>query len=323
MKVLFYIIIFCILFLSSLAIIAPPQKEILIPPPRKIQTQETPPLPITPEPITPTKVVPPPPKPAHIIIKKEIPPEPPPSPIVASPPVASLPRKQLSQDSIYKKGLESIVNFLCDQGDGKTTVATGVIISSNGYIATNAHIADDLKDVHPTCTVRRGSPAQNFDTARLVWSPKIYHATTSESVRATHDIAIWKLKQTTQTSFFDFDYETEPVPNETFLTLSYPAELLSAQIIFQSLSLAFSNTIVTDVGYSIIQSRATISAQHGSSGGVLIDPYTARIRGIIFGINKTESISNRILYALSPKGINKAILEDTQKTLTDFLAGNP
>ncbi len=329
MRPLLLTIFFCVLLFSTVAIVNQPKKEIFIQPSPSTQDTTPSPLPMPPAaikefPTASTTTAAPKSIPStQTTLKTHTPPTTSlsPSTTLTTP---SLPQKKLlPQDFIYKKGLESVVNFLCEQSDGRTTVATGVIISPNGYVLTNAHIVDELKSKTPSCTIRRGSPATNYDTAQLVWIPKAYTATTSESVRAMHDITLWKLKQNTQTPFFDIDYETHGNSDETLLTLSYPAELLSAEIIFKSLHLVFSNTVIVSADQSIIRSRSTLSAQHGSSGGVLIDPYTSRIRGIIFGVNKTETISDRQLFALTPTAINNAVFEETQKKLTDFLAGNP
>ncbi|MEK7150834.1 MAG: serine protease [Patescibacteria group bacterium] len=328
MRLTLLTIIFCALLFATVSFVNQPQKEIFVSPSFETQdiTYSSPPAPLSPD--KEPAVTPPTKQPTSLdstkpILKENTTPVTSPPPLIT--PVAQpLPQKiLLPQNFIYKKGLESVVNFLCEQSDGRTTIATGVIISPNGYVLTNAHIVDELKSKTPSCTIRRGSPATNYDTAQLVWIPKAYTATTSESVRAMHDITLWKLKQNTQTPFFDIDYETHGNSDETLLTLSYPAELLSAEIIFKSLHLVFSNTVIVSADQSIIRSRSTLSAQHGSSGGVLIDPYTSRIRGIIFGVNKTETISDRQLFALTPTAINNAVFEETQKKLTDFLAGNP
>ena len=80
-----------------------------------------------------------------------------------------------------------------------------------------------------------------------------------------------------------------------------------------------------EVDTTIIASRATIAAQHGSSGGVLIDPYTGKLRGIIFGISSDtiQAIDKRILYAITPSRINTIAWQETKKQFREYLAALP
>lgn len=228
----------------------------------------------------------------------------------------------LPQSNIYGHGLHAVVNMLCDQDANHYTVATGVIVSGTGYIISNAHVAENLPK-SGICTIRHGSPARQFGTAHLVLFPHAYIAAQSNEEKALYDIALWKLDSPTTTlPFFTIDLSSIAHANDIFLTLSYPAELLSSQIILKDLNLLFSNTTVTKTDGHVIESRSTLSAQHGSSGGVLVDPYTAELRGIIFGINENTDVSSRLLYSIAPQSINRIVLEETGKTITDFLGGS-
>src|SRR3989344_3124034 len=49
---------------------------------------------------------------------------------------------RISNDILYDIASKRVVNFICGLGPGKgTSIATGVIISENGYVLTNAHVA--------------------------------------------------------------------------------------------------------------------------------------------------------------------------------------
>jgi len=291
----------------------PPEKIITLPP--QIKTEEDLGIDLSPPPDE--KLELPPPK---EIIKILPPPLPAETLVKAEPP-----RKLVPQPELYAKGLLATVNFLCPNANGTYGVATGAIIDPHGYIISNAHIVDQ-KNQQPTCTIRRGSPAVDIGKAKLILLPAEYFATTDQQLQARMDISLWKLEgNRVDWPHWNIDFDTTPRVGEQLLTQSYPAELLSNELVFKNLNLLFSNTIITETDASIIASRATIAAQHGSSGGMLIDPYTGMLRGIIFGISSDteKSINTRILYAIAPTRINSIIWQETKKQFREYLAALP
>jgi len=233
-------------------------------------------------------------------------------------------RKILSSDIIYKQGIEKIVNMFCNNGKSEYIIATGAIVHPNGYILSNAHVAMDLP-IGSTCDIRRGSPSTPFATAKLILVPSIYTKSSDPQIQAHNDVSIWKIENIpTPLPFWIIDESTKTQDEEKLLTLSYPAELLGSQLILKGVNLLFSETTVTASDAILIKSRATISAQQGSSGGVLIDHYTGFVRGLMFAIDKEAPlVSDRNLYSITPHGINEAIKKETGKTLKEYLAGNP
>lgn len=277
-----------------------PEKIIILPPPE-------------PE----IRVAPPPPDKPAIIIPEQKP------QIISAPPPP--PPKPIVQAELYVKGLLATVNFLCPAKNNTYTVATGAIISTDGYIISNAHIVNK-ENQQPICTIRAGSPATEIGKAKLVFIPSGYFATTDEQAQARMDISLWKLEGTrTDWPHWEIDFDATPKTGEQLFTQSYPAELLSNEIILKNLGLLFSNTIVSEMDTSIIASRATIAAQHGSSGGILIDPYTGKLRGIIFGISSdaAQAISERLLYAIAPSRINTIAWQEVKKQFREYLAALP
>lgn len=235
------------------------------------------------------------------------------------------PPKPITQSELYAKGLLATVNFLCPNKNDTYTVATGAIIDVRGYIISNAHILDK-DNLELICTIRAGSPAVNIGKAKLILVPSSYFATTDQQAQVRMDISIWKLEDArTDWPHWDIDFDAISKKDEQLLTQSYPAELLSSELVFKGLNLLFSNTTVTEVDTSIVASRATIAAQHGSSGGVLIDPYTGKLRGIIFGISDdtTQAINKRVLYAITPSRINAIMWQETKKQFREYLTALP
>lgn len=228
----------------------------------------------------------------------------------------------LPEAVIYNQGLTSTVNILCEKNQREYIVATGAIVHSSGYILSNAHVAEGVPE-HTECTIRRGSPAVAFATAHLIYIPEVYTATTSEETRARSDFSLWKINEPGDYPFWNIEYDQKFTNHETLLTLSYPAELLGNDIILKALNLVFSKTSVEATDSIIVRSSSNISAQHGSSGGILVDPYTSRVRSMIFAVGENTTISQRELYSLTPKSINIVLQKEIGKTLIEYLAELP
>ena len=244
--------------------------------------------------------------------------------IIPPPPIVEPPKKSLPDQTFYTQGLESVVNILCSNARGNEyTIATGVIIDTKGYILSNAHVTDDLPK-NPVCSIRRGSPARTFGTATLVFLPEAYKNASSEEQRARHDISIWRLDTTASgLSAWPIDTSTAIAPNDQLRTLSYPAELLGGETILTSLALVLSNTTVIETDQFIIQTSANLSAQHGSSGGVLVNPYTARAQGLIFAVGEGNTAERKYLYALTMRSVSETIANEKGKDIYMYLASLP
>lgn len=240
------------------------------------------------------------------------------------------PREKIPQSEIYNNSLGKVVNLLCNAAGSEVIVVTGFLISERGHILSNAHISDPLDE--KKCQVRQGSPAKTFALAEEVFRPTAYiEAFENENLQrqAENDISIWKITSSSGTKplpstfpYFKIDAKEKPEIGEVLVTLSYPSELLGFETILRSLSLLFTQTEVTDMDNTFILTKDTLSSQSGSSGGVLISQFTGQTVGIIFGVEKKEEISQRILFSLSTQAIERIIKNETGKTLEEFLLFN-
>ncbi|OGZ57438.1 MAG: hypothetical protein A3G60_00345 [Candidatus Ryanbacteria bacterium RIFCSPLOWO2_12_FULL_47_9c] len=228
----------------------------------------------------------------------------------------------IPQSDVYNKGLRTVVSLLCPKDSDEIIIGTGAIISKDGYILSTAHITDEIKNT-PTCTVRRGAPAETFGEASLVFIPRAYKAATSSEDRALYDFSLWKINDKEIFDSWELEYKTISARDEVLLTLTYPAELLSSRIIFNNLYPLFSTTHTISTNEYFIRSRSSLSAQQGSSGGILIDPFTGKIRAIIFGVSQNNIISERILFSLTPHAIDEALFQETGLHLTEYLGSFP
>lgn len=240
-------------------------------------------------------------------------------------PIEQKPR--LPQTELHRIASQSVVSLLCQEEGGTIAIATGTIIHPAGYILTNAHIADNANK-EQECTVRKGSPATPFAVAKLIFSPSAFAATTSIAEQIKWDVALWKIEhpaaagQTPLPESFDaltLDISHKFSPQEALATFSYPAELLSKEVILSSLYLVFSETAVEGVDEFFIQSLAGLGSQQGSSGGALLDPTTGKFIGLIFAIDKETEINKRRLFALRASRINGIMKQETGMNLADYL----
>lgn len=244
-----------------------------------------------------------------------------------APPPDLIPR--LPSQELYAMASERIVNLFCELPNNEVAIATGVLIHPQGYILTNAHVAD--QEQSHTCLIRRGSPARNFAIAEPVFLPPNFSRESRTRENLAKDVAIWKITNVIEKSstgvfpFFSIYPANLPTDGTTLATFSYPAELLGSQAIVSALYLSFSETHIVSHDAYFIESREGLGSQKGSSGGILLDPFTGELAGLIFAVNdiKAEYVSERTLFSLTPFAINEAIRAATGKDLDTYLAELP
>lgn len=237
----------------------------------------------------------------------------------ANPTEASLP-----QDELYLLARERVVNFFCNLPQGEIITATGVIIHPDGYVLANAHL---IEDENPqTCTLRKpavggtSGKAESFAIAERVFLHPDFSATSTDEEILRRDISLWRIigpsgsgaaPLPTSFPFFNIDPLVEPQDGMRLATFTYPAEFLGFETILKSLYLSFSETTVEAHDLYFIQSVEGTGSQKGSSGGVLIDPATGSLAGMIFAISEergaAETTMSRKLFSLTPAAIDEAL----------------
>ncbi len=255
--------------------------------------------------------------------------ETPPAPLppISAPLTQSALPPRLSQQVLYDKAVSRVVNFFCEYNNGVET-ASGVIISSNGYILTNAHVAEAFVNQNYECKIRQGSPARNIGYAKIVMFPKAYTSSGGNSWEGhANDVSIWKFTRSANSDealpkefpYYSIDPNYLPKKDQPLATFSYPGELLGYEILLKSLNMLFGETIVNDFNADFIASGMSLSSQSGSSGGILVDIYTNNFAGLIFGVTTDTSINQRKLFSLSPYAVNQVVKNETGFNLVDFL----
>lgn len=244
----------------------------------------------------------------------------------ASPPLTQPPppKFRLSQEELYTKAAARVVNFFCQQGS-TVRVASGVIISPQGHILTNAHVGEGF-DENFECAIRQDSPARNLAYAKLALFPKAYTNALTRQEQAENDVSIWKIIRLANGDpvsnpfpYYEISTQYYPELNQILSTFSYPSELLGYETLLKNLNLLFAETVVSDFDRDLILSGTGLSSQVGSSGGILVDIYTNDFAGLIFAVSKDEEIAKRKLFSLTPYSIERVIQNETKLDLATFL----
>lgn len=238
---------------------------------------------------------------------------------------------------------DSIVNILCvyETSEYRRTVSgTGFMISKDGAILTNAHVAQFLllKDIEAvkdvSCTVRVGNEAADTFSAGLLYiSPTwlIKHADiiTSQDPRGSgeNDFALlYLIDQNEQTPDFpfipvSFESSTSEIKGQTVILVGYPSsEEVSAQ---EGYSRKIATTTVANIytfgsgTADIISLDESILGHSGASGGPVINHL-----GEAIGVISTKDEGTTMLNAITTTYINLRMKEETGFDLQSTIQGD-
>lgn len=239
---------------------------------------------------------------------------------------------------------ESIVNILCTSG---TTLlnpisGSGVIISKNGVILTNAHIAQYylLKDyANIDCVIRTGSPASPLYRAKLLyispeWVENNADLLIQEEPKGTGEFDYAFLHITERTdktkplpisfSYTPFSVSAKIDQGDGVLVAGYPAGFLGGLSIQKGLyaasSVASINKLYTfeSGALDLISVGGSIVAQKGSSGGAVVNR-SNKLIGIVVTSTLEETTSERDLRAITLEYINRDFILHNGHDLSSFI----
>jgi S1-C subfamily serine protease len=223
---------------------------------------------------------------------------------------------------------------------------TGLIISQDGLILTNAHVAQFLllKDLYQkdfiNCVIRTGSPAYPRYKTELVyispsWIEKNKTEITKENPQGTgeNDYAFLRITESIDGSklptfsFLPINLREKIDLGESVVLVSYPAGFLGGLSILQGLSVASSVTNVQDLftfqggTIDVIDVGGTVVSQKGASGGAVVDKQTTLI-GIISTSTSGATTSSRELNAITLSYINRVFKNESGITIPELISSN-
>ena len=197
----------------------------------------------------------------------------------------------MSLQDIYEKNIPSVVSITCELVSG-TSTGTGVIVSEDGYIVTNAHVVEDARTIIVDLTDGRCLQAQ------LVGAD------------GASDLAVIRIEDEELTAATFGDSSVLRV-GDTVVAIGDPLGKELRGTMTDGIVSAINRDISVDGRVmTLIQTNAALNS--GNSGGPLINCY-----GQVVGINtmKIGDYMNRD----NVEGLGFAIPSTTVKTIADQL----
>lgn len=243
--------------------------------------------------------------------------------------------------NVYTNSKQTIINIFCVETKGNMVsigTGSGVIISDNGIILTNSHVAVNFLIPNKDCTIRQGEIAMDKYKASLFyinenWLRKNKDVIFSQGVQGTgeNDFAFLIINSKTDGSNVSSNFShaninmielTEKNKNQRILVAGYPAGTLGALSLRKYLNFVadiinISNVYTLDGTHiDVFETEATKVGQHGSSGGGIFD-INNKLIGLIVSVSNESN--NSKINALTTTYISRTLKMETGKTLAEFI----
>jgi hypothetical protein len=234
---------------------------------------------------------------------------------------------------------KALVNIICSNtksGALSPITGSGVLVSADGVILTNAHIAQYflLKDFNGEkgyldCVIRVGSPAYATYRAKLVYiSPdwilnnKTILVDKNPVGTGEFDYAFLKITERidqsplSNTAFVNISLNENIAVGSTTLLASYPAGFLGGISVLQGLYQTSAITSISNIytfatnTIDLISVGGTVVSQKGSSGGAVVDETNSLI-GVISTSGSSDTTSQRDLRAVTLAYIERDLKRKT------------
>lgn len=282
-------------------------------------------------------------------------PLPPSTPIPSTPaPAVSTPLVTVPIEDLHKKAEAALVNIFCTtkrDGTLKPITASGIVISPDGVILTNAHAAQYylLRNFREPgfidCVIRTGSPAATKYRASLLYLSPLWIADNKSMITAEkqmgtgeNDFALLLITGTTDgsplpTSFPYVELASEDSdimghPKANYLIAGYPAGFLGGSAIvndlYQISTVGQISQIYTfkDDTVDLISFAGSLLAQRGASGGAALSDVNGKATGIIVTTSEGKQTGDRDLHIVTGDHIYRSFRASAGMTLPNFLNGD-
>lgn len=274
------------------------------------------------------------------------------TPSLTNLPVPSLELPQISDEinrgitlgewnTTYINSKQSIVNIFCISTKGNMvsiSTGSGVIISEQGIILTNSHVAENFLVPGKDCSIRQGEIALDKYKASLIyinekWLEKNAGLLFSQGARGTgeNDFALLSIISKNDGSTIDSNIPhvninttelTEQNIGNKILIAGYPASTLGILSLQKYLNfvadvISISNVFTLDGTHvDVFETGVTKVGQHGSSGGGIFDA-SNNLTGLIVSVS--DESGNAKLNAITTTYISRTLKNEIGKSLEEFL----
>lgn len=240
---------------------------------------------------------------------------------------------------------DALVNIICAAKNGgvRSISGSGVLISRDGVVITNSHIAQlFLLSDYPTkgnvvCVVRTGSPARTAYYAELAYLSASWMETHPDSLVATNpkgsgenDFALLQVTRSATDAplpeAFPFVSLATGAPalQESVAIGSYGAESLTSEQIRTALIPTLVLGVVQDVytfertTVDLLSLGGSAAAQHGSSGGGIVNEKGSLV-AVITTSSTAGTFASRDLRAITADHIRRSFSKDIGVELDAYL----
>lgn len=176
--------------------------------------------------------------------------------------------EELSATDLYAKVNPAVVTVVADEGNGMGSVGTGVIMTSDGYVITNAHVISGGKE----CMIV-------LDTG-MAYEAKLVGYDLEE------DLAVLKAQDATDLPVAEFGNSDELMVGEKAYAIGNPLGVELRGTLTDGIISAVNRDVAVEDGKTMTMLQTTAALNNGNSGGPLINS-----SGQIVGIN-TLKMSN-------------------------------
>lgn len=234
----------------------------------------------------------------------------------------STPSDALSIPEIVKKVSPSVVGISCIL-DGRTSTGSGIIMSEDGYIVTNAHVVDGAKSI--SVVLPDSYNGDSSDSSEKSEDNKTDDENAEDNLTYTatlvgkdnqSDIAVLKI-EAKDLAAAEFGTSADLQVGEASIVIGNPLGFSLANSVTAGIISAIDRTLtVEDRTMNLIQTDASINS--GNSGGPLINAY-----GQVIGITSAKvssSVGEGLGFAI-PIDEALPIIDDLMKN--GYVTGRP